>query len=275
MTGNGLLRLQVFDVNAILHPGQELVTSVGRGTAQPGVPVGVITKLEGTSSSLTKEALVRPFADDTALGVVGVVIVPPRTDPRFSVLPPRPTHPRLLQRPPRRAVTARLLAPPPRRPPDRGADVRRAALAAALLLLAILIQITLVNNLPWPGAAGPDLVLVVVVALALTGGRWKACWPVSALVSPWTWRRRHPTDWPVRAGVLPGRIRLRPGRQPPERVRLGADRRGGHRVGRRGAALRSDRYALRRPQRHLVRSRSRAARLRAVRRAAQPLRATP
>ena len=48
--------------------------------------------------------------------------------------------------------------------------MRRAALAAALLLLAILIQITLVNNLPWPGAAGPDLVLVVVVALALTGG---------------------------------------------------------------------------------------------------------
>jgi rod shape-determining protein MreD len=48
--------------------------------------------------------------------------------------------------------------------------VRRAALAAALLLLATLIQVTLVNNLPWPGAAGPDLVLVTVVALALTGG---------------------------------------------------------------------------------------------------------
>ncbi len=48
--------------------------------------------------------------------------------------------------------------------------MRRAALAAALLLLATLIQVTLVNNLPWPGAAGPDLVLVVVVALGLTGG---------------------------------------------------------------------------------------------------------
>jgi rod shape-determining protein MreC len=93
MTGSGLLRLQVFDVNAILHPGQELVTfgSAGGRPYVPGVPVGVITKLEGTSSSLTKEALVRPFADDTALGVVGVVVVPPRTDPRFSVLPPRPS----------------------------------------------------------------------------------------------------------------------------------------------------------------------------------------
>jgi rod shape-determining protein MreD len=48
--------------------------------------------------------------------------------------------------------------------------VRRAALAAALLLLAVLIQVTLLSDLPWPGAAGPDLVLVVVVALALTGG---------------------------------------------------------------------------------------------------------
>ena len=84
MTGNGLLRLQVFDVNAILRPGQELVTfgSAGGRPYVPGVPVGVITRLEGTSSSLTKEALVRPFADDTALGVVGVVVVPPRTDPQ-------------------------------------------------------------------------------------------------------------------------------------------------------------------------------------------------
>jgi rod shape-determining protein MreC len=92
-TGSGLLRLQVFDVNAILHPGQELVTfgSAGGRPYVPGVPVGVITKLQGTSSSLTKEALVRPFADDTALGVVGVVVVPPRTNPRFSVLPPRPS----------------------------------------------------------------------------------------------------------------------------------------------------------------------------------------
>ncbi len=93
MTGSGLLQLQVFDVNAILHPGEELVTfgSVGGRPYVPGVPVGVITKLEGTSSSLTKEALVRLFASDTALGVVGVVVVPPRTDPRFSVLPPSPT----------------------------------------------------------------------------------------------------------------------------------------------------------------------------------------
>jgi rod shape-determining protein MreC len=93
MYGTGLLRLQVFDVNAVLRPGQQLVTfgSAGGRPYVPGVPVGVITRVEGTATSLTRTALVRPYADDTALGVVGVVIVPPRTNPRFSVLPPSPT----------------------------------------------------------------------------------------------------------------------------------------------------------------------------------------
>ena len=48
--------------------------------------------------------------------------------------------------------------------------MRRVAFSAALLLLAILIQLTVLGNVRLPGGAGPDLVLVVVVALALTGG---------------------------------------------------------------------------------------------------------
>ncbi len=48
--------------------------------------------------------------------------------------------------------------------------MRRAALSGGLLLIAILIQLTVLNNLRLPGGAGPDLVLVVVVAIALTGG---------------------------------------------------------------------------------------------------------
>lgn len=88
----GLLRLQVFNASAVLRPGQRLVTfgSVGGRPYAPGVPVGTITKVTGSDNSLTKLALVRPFADETALGVVGVVIVPPRKDPRDSVLPPKP-----------------------------------------------------------------------------------------------------------------------------------------------------------------------------------------
>jgi rod shape-determining protein MreD len=48
--------------------------------------------------------------------------------------------------------------------------VRRIAFSATLLLLATLIQVTVLDNLRLPFGAGPDLVLVVVVALALTGG---------------------------------------------------------------------------------------------------------
>ena len=46
----------------------------------------------------------------------------------------------------------------------------RAALVAVASLAAILIQLTVLNGLPWPGGAAPDLVLILVVAIALTGG---------------------------------------------------------------------------------------------------------
>jgi len=90
--GPALLRLQVFDAGAVLQPGQQVVTfgSVHGRPYVPGVPVGVITQVQASATSLTKLALVRPYADDSALGVVGVVIVPPRTNPRDSVLPPTP-----------------------------------------------------------------------------------------------------------------------------------------------------------------------------------------
>ena len=93
--GPALLRLQVFDAGAVLQPGQQLVTfgSVRGRPYVPGVPVGVIMQVQASATSLTKLALVRPYADDSALGVVGVVIVPPRTNPRDSVLPPRPATP--------------------------------------------------------------------------------------------------------------------------------------------------------------------------------------
>jgi rod shape-determining protein MreC len=94
-SGPAALRLQVFDANAVLAPGQQLVTfgSVGGRPYVPGVPVGVITRVVASATALTKIAYVRPFADDGALGVVGVVIVPPRHNPRDSVLPPRPPSP--------------------------------------------------------------------------------------------------------------------------------------------------------------------------------------
>ena len=47
--------------------------------------------------------------------------------------------------------------------------MRRTVLAAAGVIAALVLQLTVVNRLPWPGGATPDLVLLVVVALGLYG----------------------------------------------------------------------------------------------------------
>jgi rod shape-determining protein MreD len=48
--------------------------------------------------------------------------------------------------------------------------MRRALLASVAVLASILLQVTVLNNLSFPGGSPPDLVLVVVVALALASG---------------------------------------------------------------------------------------------------------
>jgi rod shape-determining protein MreC len=93
-SGNGLMRLEMLSSSAVLKVGEELVTSASEHDRPfvPGVPIGVITKLINVNGALTEAADVRPFVDYTALGIVGVVIVPPKHNPRFSALPPLP-HP--------------------------------------------------------------------------------------------------------------------------------------------------------------------------------------
>ena len=84
MTGSGLLRLQVFDVNAVLHPGEQLVTfgSVGGRSYVPGVPVGVITKLEGVGQLADQGARWSARSRTTPRsGVVGVVDRPAAAQP--------------------------------------------------------------------------------------------------------------------------------------------------------------------------------------------------
>ena len=94
MSGSGVLRLSLFDANAVLSPGQEVMTyaSVGDQPEVPGVPVGTVISVQGGAGSLTQNALVRPFVNFTALGVVGIVVDVPKHNPRVSVLPrPAPT----------------------------------------------------------------------------------------------------------------------------------------------------------------------------------------
>lgn len=99
-TGRGLggpytLQLTLLQSNASLAVGQQLVTlaSVNDSPYVPGVPIGTVTKLEGSPNSLTTTAEVRPFVNFSSLGVVGIVVAKPRVNPRNSVLPPKPPAP--------------------------------------------------------------------------------------------------------------------------------------------------------------------------------------
>jgi len=94
MSGSALLRLSLFDANAVLHAGQQLVTyaSINDQPQVPGVPVGTIVSVSGNAGALTQTAMVRPAVNFTSLGVVGVVVQTPRHNPRVSILPrPAPT----------------------------------------------------------------------------------------------------------------------------------------------------------------------------------------
>jgi rod shape-determining protein MreC len=112
--GTGLLRLQVLNTSAVLHPGEQLVTSasVRDRPYVPGVPVGTITKVVSNAPGQAPVALVRPYADFSSLSVAGVVIAPPRRDPRFAVLPPSPS-PRSSPRPTVTVTVTPGASPPP------------------------------------------------------------------------------------------------------------------------------------------------------------------
>jgi rod shape-determining protein MreC len=113
MSGSALLRLSLFDANAVLHPGQQVVTyaSVGNKPQVQGVPVGTIVSVSRNAGALTQSAMVRPAVSFTALGVVGVVVQVPRHTPRVPILPrPAPT------------VTVTVTPSPPGTPPPASAS---------------------------------------------------------------------------------------------------------------------------------------------------------
>jgi len=87
-----LWRAQMLSSTAALKVGSQFVTSSSAKNRSfvPGVPVGVVSKILNRAGSLTAIAMVRPYVNFSALGIVGVVIVPPKHNPRFSVLPPLP-----------------------------------------------------------------------------------------------------------------------------------------------------------------------------------------
>ena len=93
VTGQGRgdpMKLTMFDPQAPMAPGDRVVTN--QDSAFPGgVPIGTVGQVQGTVGSFSRNATITPFVDFTSLDLVGVIVVPPRVDPRDSVLPPRPT----------------------------------------------------------------------------------------------------------------------------------------------------------------------------------------
>jgi rod shape-determining protein MreC len=86
------LELQLLDPFAPVQAGDRLVSfGFEGGVYVAGIPLGTITDVRGTPGQLTRLATVVPFVDVTRLDLVGVIVQGPRTDPRDSVLPPKPT----------------------------------------------------------------------------------------------------------------------------------------------------------------------------------------
>jgi rod shape-determining protein MreC len=130
MSGSPMLRLTLFDANAVLQVGQQVDTyaSVNDQPYVPGVPVGTIVSVTGSAGSLTQTALVRPFVNFTSLGVVGIVVQVPRHNPRQSVLPrPAPTVTVTVTSTPTPSATAT----PATLPPPAGASPSPSASASA------------------------------------------------------------------------------------------------------------------------------------------------
>ncbi|WP_030614771.1 rod shape-determining protein MreC [Streptomyces sclerotialus] len=94
--GGGPLRVQLLNGKANVKKGDRMVTF---GSSQgkpfvPGVPVGTITHVGSANGDLTRTVQVKPFAGFSRLDVVGVVVQPPRENPRDTVLPPKPAKPK-------------------------------------------------------------------------------------------------------------------------------------------------------------------------------------
>jgi len=90
--GNGPMRVELLNGQAQVKAGDRMVTfgSQGGRPFVPGVPVGTVSRVENTPGQLTRTVLVQPFVHFTTLDLVGVVVRPPATDPRYSVLPAKP-----------------------------------------------------------------------------------------------------------------------------------------------------------------------------------------
>ncbi|MBR8740249.1 rod shape-determining protein MreC [Nocardiopsis sp. MG754419] len=86
------MTLELFDMEAPIDQGDRVVTLGSHEGAPfvPGVPIGTVDEVQVAPGALSRIARITPAVDFAALDVVGVVVEGPGTDPRDSVLPPKP-----------------------------------------------------------------------------------------------------------------------------------------------------------------------------------------
>nr|WP_203615351.1 rod shape-determining protein MreC [Streptomyces sp. SID13726] len=93
--GDQPLRVELLNGKADVKKGDRLVTFGSQADKPfvPGVPVGVVSRVEPSGGDLTKTLYITPYVSFTKLDIVGVVVEAPKKDPRDTVLPakPRPT----------------------------------------------------------------------------------------------------------------------------------------------------------------------------------------
>ncbi|CAM5625104.1 Cell shape-determining protein MreC OS=Streptomyces glaucescens OX=1907 GN=SGLAU_11895 PE=3 SV=1 [Streptomyces glaucescens] len=90
--GDRPLRVELLNGKAQIKKGDRLVTFGSQADKPfvPGVPVGVVSRVDPSGGDLTRTLYVTPFVSFTKLDVVGVVVRTPEKDPRDTVLPAKP-----------------------------------------------------------------------------------------------------------------------------------------------------------------------------------------
>ncbi|MFG2883417.1 rod shape-determining protein MreC [Streptomyces sp. NPDC048297] len=90
--GDRPLRVELLNGKAEVKKGDRLVTfgSEADRPFVPGVPVGVVSRIDPSGGGLTRTLYVTPYVGYTKLDIVGVVVQGPKKDPRDEVLPTKP-----------------------------------------------------------------------------------------------------------------------------------------------------------------------------------------
>ncbi|WP_217239961.1 rod shape-determining protein MreC [Streptomyces sp. AC555_RSS877] len=90
--GDRPLRVELLNGKAEIKKGDRLVTFGSQADKPfvPGVPVGVVSRVDPSAGDLTRTLYVTPYVSFSKLDIVGVVVEAPKKDPRDTVLPAKP-----------------------------------------------------------------------------------------------------------------------------------------------------------------------------------------